>query len=47
MYDGFRPSKAREKNREAGVSKNLLPGDRIWKPAFLVAENAVYIWTEG
>ena len=47
MYDGFGPSEGREKNREAGVFKNLLSGDRKWKPALLVPENAVCVWTEG
>lgn len=37
MYDGFRPSKAREKNREAGVFKVSSLGivnenQRFWCP---------------
>ena len=35
-----------EKNIKASVFEKLLSGDRFRKPAFLVPENVIYVWTE-
>ena len=36
----------REKNIKASVFEKLLSGNRFRKPAFLVPENVIYVWTE-